>query len=74
MRQRADAVDRADRLADTTLAPSARTSAFTLRFASVSFAPGDTSPRSTSEANATRGASRAVMKGASVASGNGTMS
>ncbi len=45
-------------------APSARTSALCRFLASTSSAPGVTSPRSISTENATRGASRAVTKGA----------
>ncbi len=54
------------------MAPSARTSALTLRLMSESCAPGSTSPRSISAANGTRGASRAVMNGARLACASGS--
>src|SRR3982074_2957804 len=54
------------------MAPSARTSAFTRRLASVSLSPGAIMPRSIRAENATRGASRAVWKVASDASGSGS--
>src|SRR5437879_6182883 len=59
-------------LSPSMMAPSARTSAPWRFLESTSLVPGEIMPRSISSENATRGASRAVMNGASVASGSGS--
>ena len=73
LRQCADAVNRADRFRPALTAPSARTSALTSRLRPKYGAPARSFRARSSVENGTRGASRAVMKGASVVHGSGSI-